>query len=51
MVEFGDVGPRHIGCFEPAQRRHDEEPKVAAVSFRRLRLETDRDVFLVEALG
>ena len=50
-MEAGDVGARDLGHLQPAQCRDDEELKVAPVFFRRPRLQTDRDVLLVEPFG
>ena len=51
MVEFGDVGPRHIGCSELANGGQYMPAQVISIRARRSRLEAHRDVLLVEALG
>jgi hypothetical protein len=51
MVEAGDVRLGHVGHLQPADRWKDEATEVPAILPRGARLEADRDVLLVEALG
>ena len=51
MMVLRDVGSRDIDNPQMADRRQNEKFEIAAVLFGRARLQVDRDMLLVEAIG